>query len=90
MHYFFTATNFITNKEQGDWAENLVTRSINETSQNFVAVKYGKSEDLVAGEEGFDAFYQDFQNELDTIGKRPDLLIFNKADFDQDLGFDPP
>ena len=83
-----SATNFITNKEQGDWAENLVTRSINETSQNFVAVKYGKSEDLVAGEEGFDAFYQDFQNELDTIGKRPDLLIFNKADFDQDLGFD--
>jgi hypothetical protein len=82
------SSNFITNKEQGDWAENLVTRAINETFQNFVAVKYGKSDDLVAGEEGFDAFYQDFQNELDSIGKRPDLLIFNKSDFDQDLGFD--
>lgn len=82
------SSNFITNKEQGDWAENLVTRAINETSNNFVAVKYGKSDDLVAGEEGFDTFYQDFQHELDTIGKRPDLLIFNKTDFDQNLGFD--
>ena len=42
----------------------------------------------MAGEEGFDDFYQEFQNELDTIGKRPDLLIFNKSDFDSKLGFD--
>ena len=82
------SSNFITNKEQGDWAENLITRAINETSTNFVAVKYGKSDDLVAGEDGFDTFYQDFQNELDIIGKRPDLLIFNKEDFNKNLGFD--
>ena len=82
------SSNFITNKEQGDWAENLVTRAINETSNNFVAVKYGKSDNLVAGEDGFDTFYQAFQTELDTIGKRPDLLIFNKSDFDNNLGFD--
>lgn len=82
------SSNFITNKEQGDWAENLIARAINETSNNFVAVKYGKSDNLVAGEDGFDTFYQDFQYELDTIGKRPDLLIFNKSDFDNDLGFD--
>ncbi len=82
------SSNFITNKEQGDWAENLITRAINETSNNFVAVKYGKSDDLVAGEDGFDAFYQEFQTELDKIGKRPDLLIFNKVDFDTNLGFD--
>ncbi len=82
------SSNFITNKEQGDWAENLVTRAINEISSNFVVVKYGKSDDLVAGEDGFDIFYQDFQNELDTIGKRPDLLIFRKSDFDQNLGVD--
>lgn len=82
------SSNFITNKEQGDWAENLVMRAINETSYNFIAVKYGKSDDLVAGEYGFDNFYQDFQNELDTIGKRPDLLIFKKRNFDDKLGFD--
>jgi len=82
------SSNFITNKEQGDWAENLITRAINETAKNFIAVKYGKSDDLIAGEEGFDIFYQEFQNELDTIGKRPDLLIFKKSDFDANLGFD--
>ena len=82
------SSNFITNKEQGDWAENLVTRAINENSENYVAIKYGKSDDLVAGEEGFDAFYQEFQNELGTIGKRPDLLIFKKSDFQKELGFD--
>ena len=82
------SSNFITNKEQGDWAEDLVTRAINENSKNFVAVKYGKSDDLVSGEDGFDTFYQDFQTELDTIGKRPDLLIFKKSDFDNNLGFD--
>lgn len=82
------SSNFITNKEQGDWAENLVIRAINESSKNFVAVKYGKSDDLVAGEAGFDAFYQNFQIELDTIGKRPDVLIFNKSDFKSELGWD--
>ena len=82
------SSNFITNKEQGDWAENLVTCAINENSKNYVAVKYGKSDDLVAGEEGFDTFYQEFQNELDSIGKRPDLLIFKKSDFQINLGCD--
>ncbi len=82
------SSNFITNKEQGDWAESLVAKAINEASKNFVAVKYGKSDDWVAGEDGFDTFYKDFQRELDIIGKRPDLLIFNKRDFDDNLGFD--
>lgn len=82
------SSNFITNKEQGDWAENLVFSAINGSSEKLVAVKYGKSDDLVAGEDGFDTFFQDFQTELDTIGKRPDLLIFKKEDFQHDLGYD--
>ncbi|MDR2251249.1 MAG: AccI family restriction endonuclease, partial [Endomicrobium sp.] len=82
------SSNFITNKEQGDWAENLIIRAINKKSKNFVAVKYGKSDDLVAGEEGFDEFFQQFQKELDTIGRRPDLLIYHKRDFDEKFGYD--
>jgi type II restriction enzyme len=81
------SSNFITNKEQGDWAEDLIFRAINETSKNYVAVRYGKSDDLIAGEKGFDEFYNNFQDELDTIGKRPDLLIFKKSDYDERLGF---
>ena len=82
------SSNFITNKEQGDWAENLITQAINTTSQNYIAVKYGKSDNLVAGEEGFDEFYREFQNEMDTIGKRPDILVFQKSNYDPQLGLD--
>jgi len=81
------SSNFITNKEQGDWAEDLIFRAINEASHNYVAVRYGKSDDLIAGEKGFDQFYNEFQDELDTIGKRPDLLVFKKEDFDIELGY---
>lgn len=82
------SSNFITNKEQGDWAEDLIFRAINENSTHHVAVRYGKSDNLIAGEPGFDKFYEEFQDELDSIGKRPDLLLFKKEDFDKTLGFD--
>jgi len=82
------SSNFITNKEQGDWAENLLFRAINENSKNYIAVRYGKSDDLVAGEDGFDEFFIQFQEELDTIGKRPDILLFKKEDYDSKKGQD--
>lgn len=82
------SSEFITNKEQGDWAETVLFEAINKASKNYVAVHYGKSDNLVAGDEGFDAFFQSYQNELDTIGKRPDLLIFKRSDFNEQLGYD--
>lgn len=82
------SSNFITNKQQGDWAEDLIFNAINETSKNYVAVRYGKSDDLIAGDEGFADFFQKFQDELDEIGKRPDILIFKRTDFDDKFGFD--
>lgn len=82
------SSEFITNKEQGDWAETVLFEAINKASKNYVAVHYGKSDNLVAGDDGFDEFFQSYQNELDTIGKRPDLLIFKHSDFDESLGYD--
>lgn len=82
------SSEFITNKQQGDWAEDVIFRAINDNSDNIVAVRYGKSDDLVAGDEGFEQFFNDYQNELDTIGKRPDILLFKKSDFDEKLGYD--
>lgn len=82
------SSEFITNKQQGDWAEDVIFRAINNNSTNIVAVRYGKSDDLVAGDIGFDNFFNDYQKELDTIGKRPDILLFNKKDFDETLGLD--
>ena len=82
------SSEFITNKQQGDWAEDVIFRAINDNSDNIVAVRYGKSDDLVAGDEGFEQFFNDYQNELDTIGKRPDILLFKKSDFDEKFGYD--
>lgn len=82
------SSEFITNKQQGDWAEELLFSSINESSRHYVAVRYGKSDDIVAGDEGFKEFYEKYQDELDAIGKRPDLLIFKKSDYREDYGLD--
>lgn len=82
------SSEFITNKQQGDWAEDVIFRAINNNSSNIVAVKYGKSDDLVAGDIGFEQFFTNYQLELDTIGKRPDILLFNRDDFDKSLGYD--
>lgn len=74
-------SDFLINKEQGDWAEATLLDSINNNSEKYVAVKYGRDDDIVAGEENFKSFYNEYQNELDEIGKRPDILIFDKKDF---------
>ncbi len=83
-----TTSDFTTNRQQGDWAEDVIFRAINDNSSNIVAVRYGKSDDLVAGEVGFEQLFNDYQNELDTIGKRPDILLFHRKDFDEQLGYD--
>jgi hypothetical protein len=82
------SSNFITHNEQGAWAEGLIFKAINALAKGHVAVKYGKSDDRVAGSEGFSEFYESFQVELDNIGKRPDLLIFRKSDYKSELGMD--
>lgn len=82
------SSEFITNKQQGDWAEDVIFRAVNDHSKRLVAVKYGKSDDLVAGDSGFEAFFRAYQEELDTIGKRPDLLLFRREDFNAEWGLD--
>jgi len=74
-------SEFLTNKEQGDWAERIVFKAINEFSEDYFAVQYGRSESIAAGDEGFADFYMEYQNELNAIGKRPDILIFKISDF---------
>ncbi len=78
------SSEFLTNKEQGDWAENLVISSINAASANYVALAYGCSESLSAGDEGFEEYYAKYQEELNTIGKRPDVLVFRRKDAPSD------
>ncbi len=75
------SSEFLTNKEQGDWAEQVVYKAINELSNDYFATQYGKSDSIAAGDDGFAEFYREYQTELNTIGKRPDLLIFKVTDF---------
>ncbi len=75
------SSEFITNKEQGDWAEKLIFSVINDNLEKFCAVKYGKNDNISAGDKGFKKFYLDYIYELNTIGKRPDILIFKKKDY---------
>jgi len=74
-------SEFLTNKEQGDWAEKLVQTAINESDLGLLAVQYGRSESLAAGDEGFEEFYASYQDELNELGKRPDILIFKRSEF---------
>lgn len=75
------SSEFLTNKEQGNWAENTLLNCINDNSSNLIAVHYGKNDDINAGDDGFKEFFELYQDELDTLGKRPDILIFEKTDF---------
>ena len=74
------SSEFLTNKEQGDWAEKTLLDAINSNSSEYIALQYGKSDDIIAGDEHFKEFYDAYQNELDSIGKKPDILIFDKRD----------
>lgn len=82
------SSEFLTNKEQGDWAEKTILSAINKYSKDYVAVMYGLGDNLVAGEDGFTDFFEKYQNELERIGKRPDLLIFKKSDYKTEWNHD--
>ena len=78
-------SEFLTNKEQGDWAEAIVLGAINENSNEYVAVKYGRDDSLPADDPNFDEFFASYVNELNTIGKCPDILIYRKSDTSDDM-----
>jgi len=52
------SSEFLTNKEQGDWAERLVLSSINSPNSRYLAIPYGRSDSISAGEAGFKEFYE--------------------------------
>ena len=82
------SSQFLTNKEQGDWAEKIVLNAINDNSDDYCAVQYGRADSLAAGDPGFAQFYSDYQDELNHIGKKPDLLIFRRGDVQESIDLD--
>ena len=81
-------SEFLTNKEQGDWAEQVAFAAINEYSDEYQAVKYGRDDSLSAGDPGFREFYEAYREELNEIGKKPDLLIYRRSDLPANHDYD--
>ena len=73
------SSQFLTNKEQGDWAEEVIFNAINECSDGFRAIRVGRADSVAAGDPGLPEFYAAYQAELNSIGKKPDLLVFEKT-----------
>jgi hypothetical protein len=69
-------SEFLINRELGDWAERLVAAELQKTGLNLKSCAYGRSENLVAGDPGFKEHYLGYLLELKTLGKRPDLLVY--------------
>jgi type II restriction enzyme len=73
-------SEFLTNKEQGDWAEQIVFNAINRHSDAYRAIRYGRDDALSAGDPGFADFFAAYREELNDIGKKPDILIYRRSD----------
>jgi hypothetical protein len=74
------SSEFTINDLMGSWAERLVYRTIKDHADNIVPIMYGRSDQLIAGQEGFADLWKEHMTELDTIGKRPDVLIYKSED----------
>ena len=72
-------SDFTIHREQGYWAERMLAAGLSEAvGSDYDIVKYGKSDTIIAGQDGFKEFYEQYQDELDAVGKKPDVLVFRK------------
>jgi hypothetical protein len=78
-------SEFLTNREQGDWAEETVLKILKSNLKKFYSVSYGRTDSLIAGDNKFKEFYESYQDELDEIGKCPDILIFDDESVENEL-----
>lgn len=70
-------SEFTINDLMGSWAESLVFSALRNESSSKTPIMYGRADQLIAGQDGFKQLWQEHMQELDTIGKRPDILLFD-------------
>jgi hypothetical protein len=70
--------DFLARWSQGSWAESKVIEMIG--SSGYVAVPYGPSrgDPIERDFSGWTKFFEEYQRRLETQGKRPDLLVFER------------
>lgn len=72
-------SDFLMRWEQGRWAEDIVIRSLNNT-QEYGVIQYGPSTVAPTDPKELESFFEKIEKIL-VEGKRPDLLLFNKDDY---------
>lgn len=85
-------SEFLANRAMGDWAENLLASSLRVDIPQWKVVHFGETASIAAGEEGFAAHYLAGLQEVRRYGKRPDLLILDRAtaqDVPNDISGEP-
>lgn len=71
-------SNFLINRQLGDWSESILRQGLSDSFDEFKAVRYGAAGGLVAGDPSFKEMFQRYHEEIRRIGKRPDLLLFKR------------
>ena len=71
-------SNFLINREMGDWAEDLLQAEMNYRLSGIKVLKYGNSGRILVGDPRFRKFFHDYHEEVANNGKRPDLLVFRE------------
>ena len=78
------SSQFLTNREQGLWAEEVPLQAINRHSRDYRAVRYGETATISAGDPEFPRHDAAYRAELNLIGKRPDILVFRRPGAPED------
>src|SRR3972149_10456874 len=68
----------LINRQLADWTQMTFKTSFNQQSKNYAAIAYAASGKLIAGETGFAEMFNKHHSEIRVIGKRSDLLVFEK------------
>ena len=84
----YATSEFQANRAMGDWAESRLQEALTLTMEDYRIVKYGNSDQIIAGQPDFKTFYESYQQELSATGKRLDLLIFRHEKYDDKWNFD--
>ena len=71
-------SEFLANRAMGDWAERSLSVAVSNNCPNYQVVKYGDSDSMSAGDPNFAEMYKASVLETLEMGKRPDLLIFDR------------
>jgi len=87
----FRGSDFAMRYEQGRWSEDRIIAAINKSAR-FRAIPYGRSQVGPKDKATIEEYWERY-SQIEGVGKRPDILILTRADFEeiggQLMGGDP-